>query len=68
MLLRKLLPTNALNTSIQVFGTSFLPSTVEDFLKKLFIFGGIGILTIASFSTWISSLAKNPHELSKCLY
>ncbi|AVQ44912.1 ABC transporter permease [Clostridium botulinum] len=58
VLLRKLLPTNALNTSIQVFGTSFLPSTVEDFLKKLFIFAGIGILTIASFSTWISSLAK----------
>ncbi|WP_434303995.1 ABC transporter permease [Clostridium botulinum] len=62
VLLRKLLPTNALNTSIQVFGTSFLPSTVEDFLKKLFVFGGIGILTIASFSTWISSLAKKSSQ------
>lgn len=58
ILLKYLLPTNALSTSMQVSNTSFLPRSIGDLLRKLFIFGGVGILTIASFSTWISSIAK----------
>ncbi|GAA0742721.1 ABC transporter permease subunit [Clostridium oceanicum] len=62
VLLKYLLPTNALNTSVQVLGISILPLNLEDLLKKLFLFGGIGVLTIASFSTWISSLAKKASQ------
>ncbi|NEZ46239.1 ABC transporter permease [Clostridium niameyense] len=59
LLLKSLLPKNALNTSIQVLGiTSFLPYNVLELLKKTFIFGAIGTLTTASFSTWISSIVK----------
>jgi hypothetical protein len=58
VLLRLLLPADALNTSIQVSGISFLPYTEGELLRNLFIFGVVGILTIASFSTWISSIAK----------
>ncbi|WMJ81529.1 ABC transporter permease [Clostridium sp. MB40-C1] len=58
ILLKYLLPANALNTSIQVLGTSFLPCSTGKLLRKLFIFGGVGILTISSFSTWISSIVK----------
>ncbi|GAA0086494.1 hypothetical protein UT300007_29340 [Clostridium sp. CTA-7] len=58
VLLRLLLPADALNTSIQVFTESFLTYNLGELLRNLFIFGAIGILTIASFSTWISSIAK----------
>lgn len=58
VLLKFLLPVNALNTSIQVFDTSFLPYNAGELLRKSFIFGAVGILTIASFSTWISSIVK----------
>lgn len=58
VLLRHLLPADALNTSIQVSGKSFLPYKEGELLRNLFIFGGVGILTIASFSTWISSVTK----------
>jgi ABC-2 family transporter protein len=58
VLLRLLLPADALNTSIQVFSESFLPYNQDELLTNLFVFGAIGILTIASFSTWISSIAK----------
>lgn len=58
VLLRLLLPADALNTSIQVIMQSFLPYTEGELLRHIFIFGAVGILTIASFSTWISSIAK----------
>lgn len=58
VILRNLLPLDALNTSIQVSGKSFFPCNEGELLRKLFIFGGVGILVIASFSTWISSIAK----------
>lgn len=58
ILLKLFLPADALNTSIQVSGRSFLPYSVGELLKKSFIFGAVGILTITSFSTWISSIAK----------
>lgn len=58
VLLRHLLPANALNTSIQVFAQSFLPYNQGELFKKIFIFGVVGILNIASFSTWISSIAE----------
>lgn len=58
LLLKGLLPKNALNTSIQVLNRSFSPYNVLELLKKTFIFGAIGILTIASFSTCISSIVK----------
>jgi hypothetical protein len=58
VLLRHLLPADALNTSIQVSGKSFFPYNEGKLLKNSFIFGVVGILTIASFSTWISSIAK----------
>jgi len=58
VLLMILLPNDALNTSIQVFRQSFLPYKQGELLRNLFVFGVVGILTIASFSTWISSIAK----------
>jgi len=58
VLLRLLLPNDALNTSIQVLTQSFLPYNQGELLRHIFIFGAVGILTIASFSTWISSIAK----------
>lgn len=58
LLLKGLLPKNALNTSIQVLNRSFSPYNVLELLKKTFISGAIGILTIASFSTCISSIVK----------
>jgi hypothetical protein len=58
VLLMILLPNDALNTSIQVLTQSFLPYNQGELLRNIFIFGAIGILTIASFSTWISSIAK----------
>ncbi|NMM65553.1 ABC transporter permease [Clostridium sp. P21] len=58
ILLNQSLPHDALNTSIQVSGKSFFPYNEGELLKKLFIFGAVGILTIASFATWISSIVK----------
>ncbi|MBC2399886.1 ABC transporter permease [Clostridium tetanomorphum] len=58
VLLKQLLPADALNTSTQVFSKSFLPYTQGELLRKVFVFGAVGILTIASFSTWISSIVK----------
>lgn len=58
VLLRLLLPNDALNTSIQVLTQSFLPYNQGELLRHIFILGAVGILTIASFSTWISSIAK----------
>lgn len=58
ILLKHLLPTDALNTSIQVSGKSIFPYNEGESLRKVFIFGAVGILTIASFSTWISSVVK----------
>ncbi|WP_346916527.1 ABC transporter permease [Clostridium sp.] len=58
VLLRLLLPADALNTSIQVSGLSLLPYNLGELLRHIFIFGAVGILTISSFSTWISSVAK----------
>lgn len=58
MLLKYLLPTDALNTSIQVSGESIFPYNEGELLGKVFVFGAVGILTIASFSTWISSIVK----------
>ncbi|HAK42925.1 MAG TPA: hypothetical protein DCM59_09835 [Clostridium sp.] len=58
VLLMILLPNDALNTSIQVLTQSFLPYTEGELLRHIFILGAVGILTISSFSTWISSMAK----------
>ncbi|AKN32724.1 membrane protein [Clostridium carboxidivorans P7] len=58
ILLRNSLPQDALNTSIQVSGKSFFPYNEGELLKNLFGFGAVGILTIASFATWISSIVK----------
>lgn len=58
VLLRLLLPADALNTSIQVSNLSFLPYNLGELLRHIFIFGALGILTISSFSTLISSIAK----------
>lgn len=58
VLLRQLLPVSALNTSLQVFSQSILPYNQGELLRILFIFGVVGILTIASFSTFVSSIVK----------
>ncbi|MBU3090634.1 hypothetical protein KPL35_00810 [Clostridium sp. CF011] len=58
LLLKYLLPADALNTSIQVSSRSFLPYTQGDLLRNVFIIGWIGILIVSSFSTWISSISK----------
>ena len=58
LLLKYLLPADALNTSIQVSSRSFLPYTQGDLLRNVFIVGWIGILIVSSFSTWISSISK----------
>lgn len=58
LLLKYLLPDDALNTSIQVLSRSFLPYTQGDLLRNVFIVDWIGILIVSSFSTWISSLSK----------
>ncbi|AWI07028.1 ABC transporter permease subunit [Clostridium drakei] len=58
LLLMHLLPQDALNTSIQVSGKSFFAYNIGELLKKVFIFGAVGILTVASFSTLISSIVK----------
>lgn len=58
VLLMILLPNDALNTSIQVLTQSFIPYDQGELLRHIFILGAVGILTIASFSTWISSIAK----------
>lgn len=58
VLLKNLLPDDALKTSLQVFSTSFIKGTERDILRTTFIFGAIAILTITSFSTWISSIVK----------
>ncbi|MBZ9637452.1 ABC transporter permease subunit [Clostridium sp. FP1] len=58
LLLKYLLPADALNTSIQVLSRSFLPYTQGDLLRNVFILGWIGILIVSSFSTWISSVSK----------
>lgn len=58
LILRWLLPLNALNTSIQISGENFIACDLGEALKNVFILGWIGILTVASFSTWISSISK----------
>ncbi|MBZ9607322.1 ABC transporter permease subunit [Clostridium estertheticum] len=58
LLLKYLLPADALNTSIQVLSRSFLSYTQGDLLRNVFIVGWIGILIVSSFSTWISSISK----------
>lgn len=58
VLLKHLLPLDALDTSIQVCGKSIFPYSMWEMLKKVFVFGGVGILTTTSFSTWISSIVK----------
>ncbi|MBW9159215.1 ABC transporter permease [Clostridium tagluense] len=58
LLLKYLLPADALNTSIQVLSRSFLPYTQGDLLRNVFMVGWIGILIVSSFSTWISSISK----------
>lgn len=58
LLLKYLLPSNALNTSIQISNKSFLPYTEGDLLRNVFIVGWVGILIVSSFSTWVSSISK----------
>ncbi|WP_027626720.1 ABC transporter permease [Clostridium lundense] len=58
VMLKQLLPVDALNTSMQIVNLSFLPYNIGELLRKLFVWGLIGVLTIASFSTWISSICE----------
>lgn len=58
LLLKLLLPNNALKTSLQVGIITFLPYTYGTVLRNMIVFGLLGILTVASFSTLISSLIK----------
>lgn len=58
IILKNMLPNNALSTSLQIKGTSFLPYVERDLLRMIVIFGTVGILTITSFTTLISSLVK----------
>ncbi|MFD3158823.1 ABC transporter permease (plasmid) [Haloimpatiens sp. FM7330] len=68
LLLKHLLPADALNTSIQIFGRNFVPYNESEVLIKVFIFGSVGILTIASFSTWISSItSKASKAIQLCI-
>lgn len=65
-LLKIFLPSDALNTSMQVFAKSIFPYNGWQLLRNLFIFGIIGALTIASFSTWVSSITKKSSVAILC--
>lgn len=54
-ILRFILPTNALETSMQLITTSILPYNLNDILINMMDFGFIGTITIASFTTFVSS-------------
>ncbi|EDS77210.1 putative membrane protein [Clostridium botulinum C str. Eklund] len=58
VLLKLLLPIDALNTSIQVVGRSLLSCTLIELIRYVFVLGGIGVLVIGAFSTWLSSVVK----------
>lgn len=65
LLLTNLLPNNALDTSLQITNTSFVPYTLRELLCKMFIYGWIGMLTIASVTTFISSfISKSSKAIS----
>ena len=58
-ILKHYLPANALETSIQVCGGStILPYSLGDLIGKMILFGTIGVITIAAFTTFVSSKAK----------
>ena len=58
IMLKIFLPTNALETSIQVSARSILNYSHGELLEMVFFHGFIGVLCIASFSTWLSTLVK----------
>ncbi|WP_242844582.1 ABC transporter permease [Clostridium novyi] len=58
VLLKLLLPIDALSTSIQVVGRSLFPYTLRELIRYVFVLGGIGVLVIGAFSTWLSSVVK----------
>lgn len=58
-ILKHFLPVNALETSIQVCGGSTIfPYSLGDLIGKMILFGTIGVITIAAFTTFVSSKAK----------
>lgn len=58
-ILKHYLPANALKTSIQVCGGStILPYSLGDLIGKMILFGTIGVITIAAFTTFVSSKAN----------
>lgn len=58
ILLKYLLPADALKTSMQILSKSLFSYNAGDLLRKVFIFGAVGVLTVAAFSTFISSIVK----------
>ncbi len=55
-ILKYYLPANALKTSIQVCGgATILPYSLGDLIGKMILFGTIGVVTIAVFTTFVSS-------------
>lgn len=54
-ILKYMLPTNALETSVQLFTTSVLPYSLGEIMRKMITFGLIGTITISTFSTFISA-------------
>lgn len=64
--LKHYLPANALETSIQVCGGStILPYKLGDLIGEMILFGAIGVITIAAFTTFVSSKAnKAPTAMS----
>lgn len=54
-ILKYILPTNALETSIQLSMTSVLPYTLGQMMISMIVFGLIGTITVSAFSTFISS-------------
>ncbi|MCR1897472.1 hypothetical protein NSA47_00515 [Irregularibacter muris] len=54
-ILKYMLPTNALETSIQLSMTSVLPYTLGQMMRSMLAFGLIGTITISAFTTFISS-------------
>lgn len=58
-ILKHFLPGNALETSIQVCGgATIFPYSLGDLIGKMILFGTIGVITIAAFTTFVSSKAK----------
>lgn len=54
-ILKYILPTNALETSIQLITPSVLPYSLGEIMRNMIVFGLIGTITISGFSTFISS-------------